>query len=40
MRGCDQAGVRVSLDEESYNIAPEEAHAFFKEKVIDRVETQ
>lgn len=37
MRSCDQSGVRVNLGEESYNIAPEEAHAFFKEKVIDRV---
>jgi hypothetical protein len=37
MRSCLQAGVTVILDGEIYNIAPEAAHKFFREEVLQKI---
>jgi NADH:ubiquinone oxidoreductase subunit E len=34
MRSCSHAGVTVNLDGEKYNIAPEAAYEFFRERVM------
>lgn len=37
MKGCDQHGVTVMVDDESYKVVPENAINFFKTTIMDKI---